>query len=135
MKELTMEADVKNLEQVMTFVDEQLGTLKCPAKVQSQIDLAVEELFVNIAHYAYNPETGTVEVKVEIKENPVSVVITFKDSGMPYDPLRKPDPDVTLSAEKREIGGLGIYLVKKNMDNISYEYEDGKNILTIRKDF
>lgn len=135
MKELTIEADVKNLEQVMTFVDEQLGTLNCPAKVQSQIDLAVEELFVNIAHYAYNPETGTVEVKVEIKENPLSVVITFKDSGMPYDPLRKPDPDVTLSAEKREIGGLGIYLVKKNMDNVSYEYEDGKNILTIRKDF
>ena len=72
-------------------------------------------------------------MRVEIQEDPLAAIITFIDSGMPYDPLARPDPDVTLPAEEREIGGLGIYMVKKSMDNISYEYKDGKNILTIKK--
>ncbi len=133
MKELTLEADVKNLDSVIDFVNEQLETYDCSPKVQVQLDVAVEELFVNIAHYAYNPETGPATVRVEMREAPLSVVITFIDNGVPYDPLAKSDPDVTLSAEEREVGGLGIFIVKKSMDNISYSYEDGKNILTIRK--
>ncbi|MBQ3396267.1 MAG: ATP-binding protein [Synergistaceae bacterium] len=133
MKELTLDADVKNLDEVLAFVDEQLEVHDCSPKIQMQIDVAVEELFVNIAHYAYNPETGPATVRVEIQENPLSVIITFIDNGVPYDPLAKPDPDVTLSAEEREIGGLGIYMVKKSMDNIEYEYKDGKNILKIQK--
>lgn len=132
-KELTIDATVENLEQVIAFVDEQLEIHDCSPKTQLQIDVAVEELFVNIAHYAYNPETGSATVRVEIDEDPLAVVITFIDKGVPYDPLAKPDPDVTLSAEEREIGGLGIYMVKKSMDNITYEYNDGKNILKIRK--
>ena len=132
-KELNIEADVDNLEKVLAFVDEQLEVHDCPPKVQMQLDVAVEELFVNIAHYAYNPETGNATVRVEIQENPLSVVITFIDHGVPYDPLAKPDPDVTLGVEERQIGGLGIYMVKKSMDGIKYEYNDGKNILTIRK--
>lgn len=132
-KELTIEAKVENLEQVLAFVDAQLEVHDCSPKIQIQIDVAVEELFVNIAHYAYNPETGPATVRVEIDENPLTVVITFIDNGIPYDPLAKPDPDVTLSAEEREIGGLGIYMVKKSMDNITYEHKEGKNILKIRK--
>lgn len=133
MRELTIDAAVENIEKVTAFVDEQLEMLECPMKAQMQIDIAIDELFGNIAHYAYNPEVGPATVRVEVVEEPLSVVITFIDNGVPYDPLKKDDPDITLSAEEREIGGLGIYMVKKTMDEISYEYNDGQNILKIRK--
>ena len=133
MRELTIEAEVENLDNVLAFVDEELEKFDCPPKIQVQIDVAVEELFVNIAHYAYKPEKGNATIKVEVQESPLSVFITFVDNGVPYDPLAKPDPDVTLSAEEREVGGLGIFMVKKSMDDIKYEYKDGKNILTITK--
>ena len=107
--------------------------LGCPMKTQCQVDVAIDELFGNIANYAYNPDIGTATVRVEVTENPLAVVITFIDNGVPYDPLAKSDPDITLSAEEREIGGLGIYMVKKSMDDISYEYKDGKNFLKIKK--
>ena len=133
MKELTIAATVENIETVTHFVNEQLETLDCPMKVQMQIDIAIDELFGNIAHYAYNPEIGQATVRVEVVEDPLSVVITFIDNGVPYDPLAKADPDTTLSAEERDIGGLGIYMVKKSMDEIAYEYKDGHNILSIKK--
>lgn len=133
MKELTVKADDKNLEQVLAFIDEILEAHECPPKTQMQIDVAVEELFVNIAHYAYSPDTGPATLRVETQKEPLSVIITFIDGGTPYNPLAKPDPDVTLSAEERGVGGLGIYIVKKSMDNVLYEYKDGKNILTIIK--
>ena len=133
MKELTLEAKVENLDEVLEFVDKELEAHDCSMKIQTQLDVAVEELFVNIAHYAYKPETGSATVRLEILENPLSIVITFIDNGKPYDPLAREDPDVTLSAEERQIGGLGIYLVKKTMDDVKYEYKDGKNILTIKK--
>ena len=133
MKELTVAATVENIETVTNFVNEQLEALDCPMKAQMQIDIAIDELFGNIAHYAYNPEIGKATVRVEVIEEPLSVVITFIDNGVPYDPLAKADPDTTLSAEEREIGGLGIYMVKKSMDDITYEYKDGQNILTIKK--
>lgn len=133
MKELTIDATIKNIEQVTAFVDEQLRILNCPMKTQVQINIAIDELFGNIARYAYNPEVGSATVRVEVCEDPVSVVITFIDNGMPYNPLAKEDPDVTLSLEERGIGGLGIYMVKKTMDDIVYEYKDGKNILKIKK--
>ena len=133
MKELTIAATVENIEAVTNFVNEQLEALDCPMKAQMQIDIAIDELFGNIAHYAYNPEIGKATVRVEVIEDPLAVVITFIDNGVPYDPLAKADPDTTLSAEEREIGGLGIYMVKKSMDDITYEYKDGQNILTIKK--
>ena len=133
MKELTIAATVENIETVTDFVNEQLESLDCPMKAQMQIDIAIDELFGNIAHYAYNPEIGEATVRVEVVENPLSVVITFIDNGVPYDPLKNDDPDTTLSAEERDIGGLGIYMVKKSMDNITYEYKDGQNILKIKK--
>ena len=133
MKELTIAATVENIETVTDFVNEQLEALDCPMKAQMQIDIAIDELFGNIAHYAYNPEIGKATVRVEVTEDPLAVVITFIDNGVPYDPLAKADPDTTLSAEEREIGGLGIYMVKKSMDDITYEYKDGQNILAIKK--
>ena len=133
MKELTISATVENIEVVTDFVNEQLESFDCPMKAQMQIDIAIDELFGNIAHYAYNPEVGDATVRVEVKQHPLAVVITFIDKGVPYDPLKKADPNTNLSAEEREIGGLGIYMVKKRMDEISYEYKDGQNILTILK--
>lgn len=133
MERLTVEATLENIDPVTDFVNEKLETLDCPMRAQMQIDVAIDELFSNIAHYAYNPETGPVDVCVEVEQEPLSVIITFIDGGTPYDPLAKADPDTTLSAEDRKVGGLGIFLVKKTMDDISYEYKDGKNILKIKK--
>ncbi|MBQ3507334.1 MAG: ATP-binding protein [Clostridia bacterium] len=133
MQELTIAATVENIETVTDFVNQQLEALDCPTKAQMQIDIAIDELFGNIAHYAYNPEIGSATVRVEVTEDPLAVIITFIDNGIPYDPLAKDDPDVTLSAEDRDVGGLGIYMVKKTMDEISYEYKGGQNILTIKK--
>ena len=133
MKELTITATVENIEVVTDFVNEQLEAFDCPMKAQIQIDIAIDELFGNIAHYAYDPEVGDATVRVEVVEDPLAVVITFIDKGVPYDPLAKADPDITLSAEDREVGGLGIFMVKKSMDEITYEYKDGQNVLKIRK--
>lgn len=133
MKELTIDATVENITQVTAFVDEQLEELNCPMKTQMQIDVAIDELFGNIAHYAYHPDVGAATVRVEVTHDPLAVIITFIDNGVQYDPLAKEDPDIMLSAEEREIGGLGIYMVKKSMDEIAYEYKGGQNILTIKK--
>lgn len=134
MRELTVDATLESIPVITEFVDEQLIQLDCPMKAQAQIDIAIDELFSNIVHYAYHPGIGPATVRVEVVDEPLSVVITFIDQGVPYDPLAKADPDVTLSAEEREIGGLGIYIVKKNMNEITYEYKDGRNILRIRKE-
>ena len=133
MKELTIEAKIDNLSKVQEFVEEQLAEYECPMKALIQLNVAVEELFVNIASYAYNPETGPATIMVETQEDPLSVCITFVDNGVPYDPLAKEDPDITLTAEERKIGGLGIFMVKQSMDDVTYRYENGKNILSIRK--
>ena len=133
MKELTIAATVENIGAVTDFVNEQLEALDCPIKARMQISIAIDELFGNIAHYAYHPKIGDATVRVEVIHDPLSVVITFIDQGIPFDPLKNEDPDTGLSAEERDIGGLGIFMVKNSMDEISYVYRDGKNILSIRK--
>ena len=133
MKEVTMAAKVENIPEVTAFIDAQLEALDCPMKAQMQIDLAVEEIFVNIANYAYRPDKGNATIRVEVSEDPLQVTLTFVDRGVPYDPLARQDPDVSLPAEQREIGGLGIFLVKQTMDDVTYEYKDGQNILTLKK--
>ncbi len=133
MKELKIKASIENLEQVIAFVDEELEKNDCAMKTQIQIDVAVEEIFVNIASYAYQPGEGDATIMIEVVQDPARAEITFIDTGMEYDPLKKEDPDITLSAEERQIGGLGIFMVKKSMDSMEYEYRDGRNILTIRK--
>lgn len=135
MKELTVAATVENIQVVTDFINEQLEASACPMKAQMQIDVAVDEIFGNIAHYAYGEKTGMATVGIEVEDNPQAAVITFTDSGVPYDPLTQPEPDITLSADEREIGGLGIFMVKKTMDEIAYEYRDGRNILRVKKYF
>ena len=133
MKELTLEAVAENIPAVTDFVNTELETLGCSFAVQAQIDIAIDELFGNIANYAYKPGTGPATVQVEIEDDPVSVIITFLDNGKAFNPLEREDPDITLPARKRKPGGLGIFMVRKTMDNIDYEYREGKNILRIRK--
>ena len=131
MSELFIEAKTENLCRILDFVSENLEAADCSVKTQTQIAIAVEEIFVNIAHYAYNPETGGTTIRVLATDN--EIVIEFEDNGKPYNPLEKTDPDITKSMEERELGGLGIYMVKNIMDAVEYRHEDNKNILTIRK--
>lgn len=135
MKELKLDAVIENIPQVTKWIDEELEALDCPMKAQMQIDIAIDELFSNIARYAYSPEVGQATVRIETEEDPLAVVITFLDHGIPFDPLKRDDPDVTRTLADREVGGLGIFMVKKTMDEIRYEYKDGQNILSIKKKF
>ncbi|MBQ9492961.1 MAG: ATP-binding protein [Oscillibacter sp.] len=131
MSELKLAAMVENLEPLTAFIDEQLEAHNCSMKARTQLDIAIDELFTNIARYAYGTETGEAVVSVEFPDG--FAEITFRDWGTPYNPLEHEDPDVTLSAEERGIGGLGIFIVKKTMDAVSYRYENGQNVLTIRR--
>ena len=133
MAEITLQAKVENIRQVVAFVEEKLEAMGCAMKAQMQLSIAVDELFTNIACYAYAPGSGMATVRVEAISGGQQARITFIDQGVPYNPLEKSDPDTTLPAEKRQIGGLGIYMVKKSMDVMTYEYRNGYNILTIKK--
>lgn len=133
--EIEVRALPENLQDVLDFVDEQLEAMGAPRKLHLQMEVATEEIFVNIAHYAYAPDTGMAIIRAETDCDNQQISISFMDEGKPFDPLAKPDPDVTLSSSDREIGGLGIYMVKKRMDDMQYEYRNGKNILTITKGF
>ena len=133
MKELVIDAVIDNLDEVLAFVDENLDEMSCPARIRTQMDIAAEEIFVNIASYAYTNGTGYARICFEPHGDPRAVTFVFEDEGIMFDPLAKEDPDTTLSAEDRAIGGLGIYMVKKSMDDVSYEYKDGKNILKLYK--
>ena len=135
MEKITVKAVTENLDTVNEMIDRVLEENECPVKAQMQIDVAVEEIYVNIASYAYPPGNGTATVSIEILDDPKRAVITFIDSGTPYDPLKKPDPDITLGVEERQIGGLGIYMVKKSMDDTKYSHDDGQNVFTITKNF
>ncbi len=130
-KVLKIEADADKLHEVQDFVAAELEANDCPMKTQLLIEVSLEEIFVNVAHYAYPEGKGWAEIHVSVEEGVAS--ITLIDGGIPYDPLSRPDPDVTQSSEDRPIGGLGIYMVKQKMDDVSYEYRDGKNMLTIKK--
>ena len=132
---LSIDAKTENLDKVLAFAEEQLGKADCPIKAQTQIGVAVEEIFVNIALYAYAPETGRADITFDVNKEKKEAVITFRDKGVAFNPLEKQDPDVTQSAEERQIGGLGIYIVKKTMDEVKYERTDEENVLTIRKKF
>lgn len=132
-RELVVDATDENLTIVLAFLEENLEKVGCPLKAQMQLSVAAEEIYVNIAHYAYAPETGKATIRLNVSEDPISVTITFLDNGIPFDPLARPDPDVTLTAEERGIGGLGIYMAKNSVDEAHYEYRDGQNVLTLRK--
>ena len=134
MKKMTIEATLEQIKPVTDFINAQLKELGCSRRIRIQVDVAVDEIFGNIARYAYNPATGPATVCVDVEKEPLSVIISFIDRGVPYDPLSAEFVDTThLSAKERPIGGLGLFLVKNTMDEISYRYQDGQNILTIRK--
>jgi anti-sigma regulatory factor (Ser/Thr protein kinase) len=131
--EITVQADVKNLGAVQGFIEERLEAAECSMKAQVQIGVAVEEIYVNICHYAYKDKGGSGDATVKMRVEDGMAEIVFEDSGIQYDPLANEEPDITLSAEERQIGGLGIFITRKTMDDVSYEYKDGKNNLTLRK--
>lgn len=136
MKELTAPARLDQLDRVLEFIGGELEAADCPLKVQTQMAIAAEEIFVNIAHYAYATGEGQATLRLEISGGePRLISLQFLDSGQPYDPLKRKDPDITLTAEERDIGGLGIFMVKKSMDSMEYQYKDNMNILTITKSF
>lgn len=135
MKELTVEAIVEQIETVTEFVNAELKKLDCPMKARIQLDIAIDEIVSNIVYYAYGEKTGTVTVRIEALQEENGVQLMFLDSGVPYDPLTRQDPDISAEIEERKEGGLGIFLVRKTMDDMKYEYKDGQNCLTIRKSF
>lgn len=130
---LVLDANEENLYSAINFVNENLDSIGTSEGVKSQLDIAVEEIFVNIAKYAYGDEKGKAVIKFSFDEDTKTITLVFEDKGMPYNPLEKPDPDITLSANERKIGGLGIFMVKKFTDNMEYSYENETNILTITK--
>ncbi len=126
-------AAIADIPAVTAFAEAELEKIDCPMKTVIQINVAIDEIYSNIVKYGYKDGSGPVTVKLIVREDPRAVYIRFCDEGVPYNPLTKEDPDVTLSAEERNIGGLGIYMVKKTMDDMKYKYENGQNILTVMK--
>jgi len=131
MKEMTIPARPENLYAVLNFIKNGINEAGCPVIDLGKIELAVEEIFVNISSYAYIPGYGDVKVRWCMSDAPGQVIIQFLDDGKPFNPLLKNDPDMTLNHAEREVGGLGIFILKKICDRIDYEYVDGKNSLTL----
>ena len=133
MSEIKLQATLENIAKVTAFIDEELEKLGCPMKAQMQIDVAIDELFSNISRYAYPGGQGEATVRFVFDEAERVCSVIFMDRGIPFDPLAQEAPDVNSPLADRPIGGLGIFLVRKTMDSVSYRYENGQNILTIQK--
>ncbi|MBP3241795.1 MAG: ATP-binding protein [Oribacterium sp.] len=136
-RELTVDAEIEELERVLDFISEYISELGCSMALEMKINVACEEIFVNIAHYAYkkiSPELhGKACISLSLDETGENIQIMFRDKGIAYNPLEKSDPDVSLSAEERDIGGLGIFMVKKSMDSVLYERDGDENVLVLVK--
>lgn len=128
-REILLKAQTKELDTLLALLQEELEKVGCPMEKQMAMEVCAEEIFVNIASYAYAEKEGTVHITVETEKDRIS--LCFQDQGIPYDPLKREDPDTTLPEEERQIGGLGIFMVKNMMDEVSYEYKDGFNCLTM----
>ena len=129
----TFPAKTEALSDVLGFVEQMLDSFECPIKIQVALCVAIEEVFVNVAHYAYGEGEGNMSLGIDFDEERRAITFRMTDKGVPFDPLKKPDPDISLSAEEREIGGLGIFITKKTMDSLTYTYENNENILTMIK--
>lgn len=132
-RSICVPANAGQLEQVWSFISESLESYDCSMRAMMQLEMAVEEIFVNISSYAYHPVEGEAEIKIEISEEPLSVAIQFLDAGKPFNPLEMEDADTSPEAIEERTGGLGILMVKNMMDEVSYAYEGGKNIFMIQK--
>lgn len=133
MKKLCVKAEKDRLDEVLSFVNEEIDAAGSDVKPRRQINMAVEEIFLNVSSYAYEDGDGDVEISIDIEEASGIMSIVFEDQGMPFDPLSKEDPDIHQPGRERRPGGLGIMMVKKTMDEMHYEYRDKKNILTLKK--
>lgn len=133
MKELTVEARLESLSKVTAFVDAELEAAGCPIDTQLQFHIVIDEVFGNISHYAYPDGPGEAVIRFSLEESPPTLVLTFLDAGIPFDPLKTEAPDTSLKARERKVGGLGIFMVKKLMDEVRYDFIDGRNVLTLRK--
>lgn len=129
-KEITVDSKIENVEALTAFVERELEPYEPSMKSQMQINVAIDELFSNVVHYS---GSSNMTLILEVKEDVFTATLTFIDNGVEYDPLAKADPDVTLSADDREIGGLGIFLVKKTMDGMEYKRDGEKNVLKVTK--
>ena len=127
----TFPAKIETLSDVLGFVDQTLESYECPMKIQTAICVAIEEVFVNVAQYAYGEGEGNVTLSIGFDAESHKITFRMTDKGVPFDPLKKPDPDITLPAEDRELGGLGIFIAKKIMDVVTYAYKNGENVLTM----
>jgi len=132
MKKLIVEANIESLDEAIDFINGELECKNYPPELLVNIDLAVEEIFMNITNHAYQPGSGSVAIAIAVGEE---TVIRFEDTGKPYNPLEHVDPDLNKPLMEREIGGLGILLVKKIMDEVDYIRIDNKNVLTVTKRF
>ena len=135
MKELMVDAKAESLRKIKSFVGAELEALDCPEGARQQLFVVIDEIFANIADYAYEDGEGSASIRFETETEPRAIVLTFLDSGFPFNPLTMETPDTSLKARERKLGGLGIFMVRKLTDEISYEYADGKNILRIKKQF
>lgn len=133
MDKIVLESKIENIKKVIEFVNSKIENYNFNEKAKVEIEIAIDELFGNIAKYAYGEDSGSVEVQATVKENPLQVEITFIDSGIKYNPLEREMPDIDVNIHERKIGGLGIFITRKLMDDMKYEYKDGKNILTITR--
>ena len=129
----TFPAKTEALSDVLGYVEQMLDSFECPIKIQVALCVAIEEVFVNVAHYAYGEGEGNMSLGIGFDEESRAITFRMTDKGIPFDPLKKPDPDISLSADEREIGGLGIFITKKTMDSLTYTYENNENILTMIK--
>ncbi len=136
MKELVIKARIENIPQIISFVEEYLQDHGCMKKTQMQFDIAIDEIASNIARYAYEKnQPGEISVTIDVDTTEKIITMVFSDSGIPFDPLNVPSPDTLISSEERTPGGLGIYMVKKSMDEMTYDYINNKNVLTLRKKY
>ncbi len=128
--EIVVDAKLENQPSLTQFVEQVLEPLGGSMKSQMQIDVAIDEIFSNIVKFS---GANQVTLTVETCKSHLMARLSFIDGGSPYDPTSAKEPDVTLSAEERSIGGLGLFIVKKTMDDVAYRRDGSKNILTITK--
>lgn len=129
----TLDATIENVETITGLIDEKLEEAGASMKAEMQINIVIDEIFSNIAKYGYASGKGDATVTLDILQDPLRAEITFINSGEPYDPLAQEDPDIHAALDDRPMGGLGILIIKKTMDDVSYEFKDKQNILTVVK--
>ena len=127
----SFKAKLEYLDDILEFTENSLAESGCPLKCMNQICIALEEAFVNVASYAYPQSDGKVDLRIEYESGCVQLILS--DVGLPFNPLERDEPDITLNAEERKIGGLGIFMIKKIMDEVTYSYSNGKNVLAMKK--